>query len=143
MVGRAMALAFMLGTGVVQQMARILPASQQMLLLGAAVVLLLCGAVCSGALKSLRPVLWVAAFGLLGVWNASWQAQDLLTQQLPLQEENKPFKLTVQIESLVRLQPDSRSFVVRVLEARPEHVPEFVSLRWSAQEWGGPYVQPK
>lgn len=143
MVGRAMALAFMLGTGVVQQMARILPASQQMLLLGAAVVLLLCGAVCSGALKGLRPVLWVAAFGLLGVWNASWQAQDLLAQQLPLQEENKPFKLTVQIESLVRLQPDSRSFVVRVLEARPEHVPEFVSLRWSAQEWGGPYAQPK
>lgn len=142
MVGRIMAMAFMLGTGLVQLMAQLWSEVALWLaligLLGLLVVSVL-----------LRAVVWlrcgclIFAAAIAGWVNASWQAQSVLMQQLPVAEENKPFKLVVQIESLVRLQPESRSFVARVLEAKPDHVPEIISLRWSSQEWGGPYAQPK
>lgn len=141
MLGRAMAMAFMLGTGWVQLWPQLWPIYWQWggLLIG------LIGLGLAYIIKQshARYVIALGAAFLLAVSNANWQAYELRSQQLPAIEENKAFKLLVQVDSLVRLKPDSRSFRVKVLESNPPQVPSRLSLSWSSQEWGGPYVLPK
>lgn len=141
MLGRAMALAFMLGTGWVQLWPQLWSSAWQVI---AAIVSLL-GLAAAYALKMtyVRYGFALGATFLLALANASWQAAVLQQHQLPIHEESKPFKLLVQVESLVRLKPNSRSFKAIVLEAKPNHVPETISLVWSSSEWGGPYALPQ
>lgn len=141
MVGRAMAMMFMIGTGWVQLWPQLWPVYWQW---GGMIVGFI-GLVLAYVLKQpyLRSIIAIIAAFLLAISNANWQAHDLRQQQLPDIEQNKPFKLLVQVESLVRLKPDSRSFKVKVLESNPAHVPNTLSLTWSSQEWGGPYAIPK
>lgn len=141
MLGRAMAMAFMLGTGWVQLWPQLWPVYWQwggiligVIGLGLAYVM---------DQSYVRYVIALGAAFLLAISNANWQAYELSSQQLPAVEENKAFKLLVQVDSLVRLKPDSRSFRVKVLESTPPHVPSTLSLSWSSQEWGGPYALPK
>lgn len=141
MLGRTMAVAFMLGTGWVQLWPQLWSGIWQAVaacfaLLGLGVAYVLGGGYA-------RYGLALGAAFLLAVANANWHAYELQQQQLPAAEENKAFKLLVQVDSLVRLKPDSRSFRARVLNAMPAAVPETISLRWGSSEWGGPYAQPK
>lgn len=141
MLGRAMAVAFMLGTGWVQLWSQLWSGTWQAI----ALIASLLGLAAAYALKNtyMRYGLALGAAFLLALTNANWHAAALQQQQLPAHEENKPFKLLIQVDSLVRLQPDSRSFRASVLEARPNHVPKTITLTWGSPDWGGPYAQPK
>lgn len=138
MLGRAMVVAFMLGTAWVQLWPQLWSITWQ----AVAAAVSLFGLAVAYALKNVyvRYGLALGAAFLLAITNANWHASALQLQQLPSHEENKPFKLLIQVDSLVRLKPDSRSFRAKVLEARPNHVPETISLTWSNPEWGGPYA---
>lgn len=141
MIGRAMAMAFMVGTGWVQLWPQLWPVHWQWAGAIIGFIALLLAYVVSH--PATRYVIALAAAFLLAISNANWQAYELTQQQLPAIEENQPFKLLVQIDSLVRLQPNSRNFRVKVLESNPKNVPNTLSLTWSSQEWGGPYAIPK
>lgn len=136
-----MAAAFILGTAWVQLWSQLWPVAWQAM----ALVVALVGIGTAYVFKSgfVRYNLALGATFLLALANANWQADVLQRQQLPAHEENKPFKLLIQVDSLVRLKPDSRSFRATVLEANPRQVPKTISLSWSSPEWSGPYAQPK
>lgn len=72
-----------------------------------------------------------------------YQIGQQVQQRLELSEENKPFRLKVQIDSLVRMAPDSRYFEALVLQATPSDVPKRIALRWTAKKWAGPYKAPR
>lgn len=72
-----------------------------------------------------------------------YQIAQQLLQRLEQAEENKPFRLIVQIDSLVRMTADSRYFEALVLQATPSKVPERIALRWTAKKWSGPYTAPR
>ena len=140
MLGRAMAVCFMLGTGWVQLWSQLWSSVWQVVAaLSGLLVLIVAYALGRGYA---RYGLALVAALLLALANANWHATAVQRQQLPAQEENKAFKLLIQVESLVRLKPDSRSFIATVLEARPSHAPETISLTWGSSEWQGPYAPP-
>lgn len=80
---------------------------------------------------------------LVALLNTNIQASQRLVQQLPVSEENKAFKLLVQIEGLARLNPASRAVTATVLRSHPVGVPEQIMLVWSQGTWRGPYAKPK
>lgn len=88
---------------------------------------------------------WVVSLAVvLGAWAYThYQIAQVLVDQLPAHEQNKPFKLRVQVQSLVRLAPDRRYFIATVLGAQPQGVPSTIALSWNVKEWGGPYAQAK
>lgn len=140
MKGRLIACAFVLGTGLLQLQKQIAPwfVLVSLLLCAWGLVLLL------RRRQSPWPVLaWMGLAAVSAFVNASWQAQGLLEEQLALSEQNKPFRLTVQVQSLVRLAPNSRSFKALVLDSHPPDVPAEISLSWAASGWAGPYSPPK
>lgn len=139
MRGRLIALSFVLGTGLVHTQKQIIPLPYL-----AGVVLLLAGLLwCLKGIKSYWSLwLWMLFAGVVAVFNASSQAYFLLQEQLPVAEQNKPFRLKVQVQSLVRLAEDSRSFKALVLTSHPQGVPQEISLRWASNNWSGPYAAP-
>ena len=91
MLGRAMAVAFMLGTGWVQLWPQLWPGVWQ----AVAVTVALLGLVAVYVLGKghVRYGLALGAAFLLALANANWHAEAIWRQQLPTHEENKPFKL--------------------------------------------------
>lgn len=89
---------------------------------------------------------WGAMLGCgigLAVLVGGGQINYKMRQQVPLSEENRVFRLQVQVQTLPEVRARSMQFVGRVIAARPNHVPETVQVRWFAPDWAGPYQMPK
>ena len=140
MWGRFAAIGFMLGVGWVQHQATLWSMSTVCLLLlattGSAAV----------TFRFFSKHSWLRCSAIVGLFfsfactTSTYQAQARLQSALPSTEENQPFRLRVQIDSLVRLADDSRYFQALVLDAQPVSVPQRIGLRWSKGQWRGPYA---
>ena len=114
----------------VHQWAQLWTSSTQWLMAGG-IFLLAALAIWSRKKYRLRwALVLIGAFGL-ALLNTNYQAQQRLAQQLPPSEENKAFKLVVQIDGLARLNPTSRYVTATVLRSHPAGVPEQIALVWS------------
>src|SRR5690625_520026 len=70
------------------------------------------------------------------------QIYERVQQQLPAAEEDRIFRLQLQVQTLPEVRERSLQFIGRVISARPNEVPDTVQLRWFAPDWAGPYQQP-
>lgn len=141
MRGRAIAITYIAGVGLAHHQPTAEPLFWLIVYaLGTALALLLAKWTTS---LWLRYLLLVVATALGAYTITHYQIGLQVAQRLPIEDENQPFRLRVQIDSLVRIEPDSRYFEALVLEAVPAQVPTRIALRWSAKKWGGPYSAPK
>lgn len=140
-MSQAMAIVMVVSTWWVHQWPQLWTASQQaMALIGLSALGVLCW-LCRSS-KRIRWGCLLLGTATLAVLNTNYQAQQRVQQQLPTHEENKAFKLRIQIEGLAQLNLTSRSVTARVLNSHPLGVPEHIMLVWSSGEWGGPYAKP-
>jgi len=87
-------------------------------------------------------VMMIVAGALSSYALGSMQILWRLAEQLPAAEENRIFRLQIEVQSLPEVRARSVQFVARVLAARPDQVPGTLLVRWYAPDWGGPYRQP-
>ena len=129
------------GTLWVHQWAQLWPSAMQWLGAVSLFLLIVLAIWCRKKSRLCWGLVLIGAFGL-ALLNTNYQAQQRLAQQLPPAEENKAFKLIVQIDGLARLNPTSRYVTATVVQSHPNGVPERIALIWSKGEWGGPYARP-
>jgi len=132
----------LLGIGGLHQLPQI---SLALVALGSALFILT--ALCAVFLNSIPSwcrwfLVFVCGFGL--AWAvAGAQIYTRLQQQLPAAEEDRIFRLQVQVETLPEVRERSMQFIGRVIAARPNNVPDTVQVRWFAPDWAGPYQLPE
>src|SRR5699024_6949426 len=86
--------------------------------------------------------IWLCGLGLAWAVGGA-QINARLQQQLPAAEEDRIFRLQVQVETLPEVRDRSMQFIGRVIAARPNDVPDTVQVRWFAPDWAGPYQMPE
>src|SRR5690625_1148554 len=101
----------------------------------------------SQAAKGLSPFVLFCIYTALGAAlaaaNANTQIYQRLAQQLPIEEDNRIFRLQLQVLTMPQVHARSMQFTARVVAARPNQVPKTILVRWFAPDWSGPYREAK
>lgn len=84
--------------------------------------------------------LWAFAAGLAWV---CFHTELRLAEALGPRDEDKVSRVVLRIETLPRIQPDSRRFEAWVLESQPPGIPRRIQVSWHGAGHAGPYGRQK
>ncbi|HLS51221.1 MAG TPA: ComEC/Rec2 family competence protein, partial [Burkholderiaceae bacterium] len=77
---------------------------------------------------------------LIGFTSTLYRADARLNDQLSARDENKVSRVTVRVNSLVRISDNGRRFEGEVLSSQPEGIPKHVLINWYQGRYAGPYA---
>jgi len=101
----------------------------------------------TGLKTKIRSYCFAGCWGLMGVFLAfasgSSHIYTRLNQHLPVVEDNRIFRMQLQVIGLPLVRDRSVQFLAKVHAAKPNYVPKTILVRWFAPDWVEPYQKAK